>query len=162
VGTPGASQPYRFGDMLALARRSWIRQVRARMDEAGFPGYRQTDAWVLRLLLRQPWAIGRLGDALGVTRQAARKLADGMVTRGYAELGTDPGDARRTLVSLTPAGRAYAQAVAEAEDALNDALRSRVSARDLAVADSVLRAVFPGPARRRIDEGVPPPTAPTA
>ncbi len=156
-----ATPAYRFGDLLALARRSWIRQVRARMDEAGFPRYRQTDAWMLRLLAQQPLAIGRLGNAMGMTRQAARKLADGMVERHYASLGQDPADARRTLVVLTPAGEAYGRAVAEAQDALNWAIRDRVSARDLAAADFVLRAVFPSvEARRLADEGVPPPPPP--
>jgi DNA-binding MarR family transcriptional regulator len=129
------------------------------MEEAGFADYRQTDAWTLRLLVQRPWAIGQLGDAMGVTRQAARQLADGMVERGYATLGTDPRDARRTLVVLTPSGEAYARAVSKAQDALNDALRERVSALDLAAADAVLRAVFPGDqARLRLDEAIPPPT----
>jgi DNA-binding MarR family transcriptional regulator len=153
-----ASPPYRFGDLLALARRSWIRQVRARMEEAGFAGYRQTDAWMLRLLVRHPCAIGQLGEAMGVTRQAARQLADGLVERGYASFGTDPQDARRTLVVLTPSGESYARAVWQAQDALNNALSDRVSAADLAAADEVLRAVFPGDqARRRLDESIPPP-----
>jgi DNA-binding MarR family transcriptional regulator len=151
-----ASPPYRFGDLLALARRSWIRQVRSRMEDAGFAGYRQTDAWVLRLLAQRPWAIGQLGEAMGVTRQAARQLADGMVERGYAAFGTDPQDARRTLVVLTSSGESYARAVAQAQDALNNALRDRVSAADLAAADAVLRAVFGDHARRRVDEAIPP------
>jgi DNA-binding MarR family transcriptional regulator len=157
VANPDAIPPYRFGDLLALARRSWIRQVRAQMEAAGFPGYRQTDSWLLRLLSRQTWAIGQLGDAMGVTRQAARKLADGLAERGYAVFAADPADARRTLVVLTPAGETYARAVVAAQDALNDAMIDRVSAADLAAADSVLRAVFPGDARPRIDATVPPP-----
>jgi DNA-binding MarR family transcriptional regulator len=154
-----ASPPYRFGDLLALARRSWIQQVRSRVQEAGFAGYRQTDAWMLRLLAHRPWAIGQLGDAMGITRQAARQLADGMVERGYATFGTDPADARRTLVVLTLGGESYARAVRQAQDALNSALADRVNAADLAVADAVLRAVFPGDQpRRRPDESMPPPT----
>jgi DNA-binding MarR family transcriptional regulator len=156
--TPPANPPYRFGDLLALARRTWIRHVAAAMERAGFPGYRQTDSWVLRLLVQQPMAIGQLGDAMGVTRQAARKLANGMVERGYATLSPDPADARRTMVVLTSAGEAYAWAVATTQDALNNRLRDRVSPEDLAAADRVLRAVFLSPnVRRRIDEAVPPP-----
>jgi DNA-binding MarR family transcriptional regulator len=155
-----ASPPYRFGDLLALARRSWIQQVRSRVEEAGFADYRQTDAWMLHLLTQRSWAIGQLGEAMGITRQAARQLADGMVERGYATFGTDPADARRTLVVLTPGGESYARAVRQAQDALNNALRDRVSAADLAVADVVLRSVFPGDqARRRLDESIPPPAS---
>lgn len=156
--TADASPPYRFGDLLALARRSWIIQVRALVEDAGFAGYRQADAWLLRLLGPQTRAIGQLGDAMGVSRQAARKLADGLVERGYAELCADPADARRTLVALTAYGQAYATAVAQSQDALNAAIRHRVSSRDLAAADSVLRAVFgSAEVRRRVDDTTPPP-----
>jgi DNA-binding MarR family transcriptional regulator len=154
-----ASPPYRFGNLLALARRSWIEQVRERMREAGFPGYRRTDAGILALLLRRPLAIGQLGEALGVSRQAARQLADGLVERGYASFGTDQADARRTLVVLTPSGKAYGRAIWAAQDALNQTVRNRVSQADLAAADAVLRAVFPDDkARQRVDERLPPPT----
>ena len=151
--------PYRFGNLLARARRSWIEQIQERMQEAGFPGYRRTDAAVLGILLQRPLAIGQLGEALDVSRPAARQLADGLVERGYASFGTDQADARRTLVVLTPRGKAYGRAIWMAQDALNQTVRSRVSEADLAAADAVLRAVFPdGSARQRLDERMPPPT----
>ena len=154
-----ANPPYRFGNLLALARRSWIEQIAERMQEAGFPGYRRSDAGILALLLRRPLAIGQLGDALGISRQAARQLADGLVERGYASFGTDQADSRRTLVVLTPSGRAYGRAIWVAQDALNETVRSRVSEADLAAADAVLRAVFPDEkARQQVDERLPPPT----
>ncbi len=153
-----ASPPYRFGSLLALARQSWVEQIQERMQEAGFPGYRRTDAGILALLLRQPLAIGQLGEALGISRQAARQLADGLVERGYASFGTDQADSRRTLVVLTPGGKAYGRAIWAAQDALNETVRNRVSQADLAAADAVLRAVFPdGKARQRVDERLPPP-----
>lgn len=154
-----ATPPYRFGDLLALARRSWVVQVRQQVEEAGHPGYRQTDAVLLRMLRGDPRAIGQLGAALGVTRQAARKLADGLVRRGYASLERDPDDGRRTLVVLTPAGREYGRAVATAQDALNKALLVRAPASQLAAADAVLRSVFPEAGRQRVDDLVPPPPA---
>jgi DNA-binding MarR family transcriptional regulator len=154
-----ANPPYRLGNLLALARRSWIEQIRDRMQDAGFPGYRRTDAGMLGLLLQRPLAIGQLGEALGVSRQAARQLADGLVERGYATFGTDDSDARRTLVVLTPSGQAYGRAIWMAQDALNKTVRSRVSEADLAAADAVLRAVFPDDnARQRVDERMPPPS----
>lgn len=152
-----ANPPYRFGSLLARARRSWVEQVRERMQEAGFPGYRQSDAWVLALLLQRPLAIGQLGEAMGISRQAARQMADGLAERGYATFGTDDADARRTLVVLTRRGKAYGRAIWMAQDALNETVRSRVSEADLAAADAVLRAVFPDDnARQRADKRMPP------
>jgi DNA-binding MarR family transcriptional regulator len=154
-----ASPPYRFGNLLALARLSWIEQIRERMREAGFPDYRRTDAGILAFLLQQPLAIGQLGEALRISRQAARQLADGLVERGYATFGSDDADARRTLVVLTPRGKAYGRAIWTAQDALNETVRNRVSEADLAAADAVLRAVFPDDnARERVAERLPPPT----
>jgi DNA-binding MarR family transcriptional regulator len=138
-----ARPPYRFGNLLARARQSWIEQVRDRMQEAGFPGYRRSDAAALGCLMRRPLAIGQLGEELGITRQAARQLADGLVERGYASFGTDEADARRTLVVLTRRGAAYGRAIWVAQDDLNELVRSRVTEADLAAADAVLRAVFP-------------------
>ncbi len=155
--TDNANPRYRFGNLLARARRSWIEQVRDRMQEAGFPGYRRSDAGVLALLLQQPLAIGQLGEALRISRQAARQMADGLAERGYATFGTDEADARRTLVVLTPRGKAYGRAIWMAQDALNETVRSRVSEADLAAADAVLRAVFPDEdARQRVDKRMPP------
>ncbi|HEY6296966.1 MAG TPA: hypothetical protein VIX15_14985 [Streptosporangiaceae bacterium] len=155
-----ANPPYRFGNLLARARRSWVEQIAGRMAEAGFPGYRRTDAATLGLLLHWPLAIGQLGEALGVTRQAARQFADGLVERGYASFGTDPADSRRTLVVLTPSGHAYGRAIWAAQDALNEVVRGRVSEADLAAADAVLRAVFPDDqTRQQVDERLPPPVA---
>jgi DNA-binding MarR family transcriptional regulator len=156
--TADARFPYRFGDLLALARRSWVAQLRDRLDRAGYPGYRQTDSWMLRLLSQQPSALGRLGDAMGVTRQAAAKLAQGLVERGYATLEADPTDGRRTLVVLTRKGRVYARAVAAAQAALNEAVRARVSDQQLEAADAVLRSVFSNEDRPRVDAAVLPPT----
>jgi DNA-binding MarR family transcriptional regulator len=144
--------PYRFGDVLALARMSWIRQVRARAEAAGFGEYRRTDSFVLRLLSADELAIGELGQAIGITRQAARKMAGRLVDRGYADLVIDPDDARRTLVVLTKRGRAYAKVVAEAQDELNNRIRSTVPMQDLAVADRVLRSIFPSADSRAVLE----------
>jgi DNA-binding MarR family transcriptional regulator len=107
--------------------------------------------------VQQPLAIGQLGEAMGISRQAARQMADGLVERGYATFGTDDAGARRTLVVLTLMGKAYGRAIWMAQDALNERVRSRVSEADLAAADAVLRAVFPDDdARQRVDKRMPP------
>ena len=52
---------YRFGDLLALARQSWVAQMARDVAAQGYPDYRRTDAAVLRLLHRGPVSVGRLG-----------------------------------------------------------------------------------------------------
>lgn len=134
--------PYRFGDLLALARQSWVRQMASGLAELGYPDYRRSDAAVMRLLTRGPLSIGRLGEALGVTRQAARKVADGLERRGLAVTTRDEQDSRQINIVLTPGGEAYARAVVAVIDRLDEALRQRVEPDQLMAADVVLRAIL--------------------
>ncbi len=154
--TPGTGR-YQFGDLLALARRSWVRRLSEQAAAEGFSEFRRSDTLLLRILIPGAQPIGRIGEGMGVSRQAARKLADGLVARGYAELAADPDDARRTLVRLTPRGVGYHRALAGASQALNDEVRRQPPA-DLRAADAVLRAVLTDDDRRLADAAVPPPS----
>jgi len=146
-----SSPPYLFGDLLALARQSWVREMARRLERRGYTGCRRSDAAVLRLLSREPVTIGVLGAALGITRQAARKLADALERRGYARTEPDTRDGRRVNVLLTEAGHEYARAIIEVVEALNHELAAKVDADELRVADVVLRATLDGDAARRAD-----------
>ena len=140
--TPDATGDYRFGDLLAVARRSWIRRMDDELNQRGYSDYRAADAASMRMLLRGPLAIGSLGRVLGVTRQAARKVAWQLDQRGYATTASDPDDARKVNVVLTDQGRAYAQAIVEVIASLNQALAERVTPDQLVAADLVLRAAI--------------------
>jgi DNA-binding MarR family transcriptional regulator len=139
-----STAPYLFGDLLALARLSWVRQMASRLAELGYQDYRRSDAAALRLLRRGPVPVGRLGAELGVTRQAARKVAEGLEHRDYARTERDAHDSRVLNVVLTEAGIAYARAVTEVIYALNREFSRRIDPAQLAAADSVLRAVITG------------------
>jgi len=138
---PGAP-PALFGDVLARARLSWVRQMSARLGQLGYHDYRRTDAIVCRILLRGPVPIGRLGTALGVTRQAARKIVEGLEQRAYVTTARDGDDARRLNARLTPVGRDYARAVVGVIEELNGVLTSRVEPTQLSTAMEVLRQVI--------------------
>lgn len=138
-----STAPYPFGQLLALARQSWLGEMAARLAGRGYTGYRRSDAAATMLLRRRgPVPVGQLGAGLGVTRQAARKVADGLQQRGYATAGRDPADSRQVIITLTPAGREYAQSVAAVIDDLNREVAGRVDPAHLAAADAVLRAVL--------------------
>ena len=141
---------YRFGDLIALARQSWLGQMTSRLERLGYAGYRRGDAAVLPMLGRDPLPVGRLGAGLGVTRQAARKVADGLEQRGYATTERDSHDTRQLNVTLTQLGRDYARAVTAVVEELNREVAGRVSPDQLAAADTVLRAaLFDDSARQR-------------
>jgi len=148
---------YPFGDLLALARQSWLGQMASRLTELGHADYRRSDAAAIRLLRRGPVPVGRLGTALGVTRQAARKVADGLCQRGYATIERDPDDARQLKVTLTAAGREYASAVVAVIEQLNREVMRRADPAELSAADAVLRAAMFDESARQRAARLPPP-----
>ena len=108
----------------------------------GYGDYRPSDAAVFRRLLAGPVAVGGLGEVLGVSRQAARKVVEGLEQRSYVSIERDLADGRRLIVSLTPGGEAYARAVVNVITTLNKNLTKRVAPDQLATARAVLLTVI--------------------
>jgi DNA-binding MarR family transcriptional regulator len=152
-----STSTYRIGDLLALARQSWVSEMARRLGGLGYADYRRSDAGAVRLLLREPLPVGKLGTHLGVTRQAARKVADGLQQRGYATTERDRRDARQLNVTLTRAGRDYAWTIVTVIDELNREVAERADPAQLAAADAVLRAVLFDDGARQRAERVPRP-----
>jgi DNA-binding MarR family transcriptional regulator len=155
--TADESSPYLFGDLLAMARLDWVRQMRSRVIALGYEDYRATDAIALRLLRRQSRSISELGAALGSSRQAARKLVDNLVRRGFARESRDPADARRVQVMLSGDGERYAEAVLAVLLELNAELVARVRPDLLVAADRVLRDSMRDDSLKRRAERISPP-----
>ncbi|MDA8198929.1 MAG: MarR family winged helix-turn-helix transcriptional regulator [Thermaerobacter sp.] len=156
-----SSEPYRFGDLLALARAGWVAQMADALEAQGYPGYRRTDAWAMRLLASGPVPITQVGMRFGISRQGGRKVVDGLMARGYAATDPDATDRRRVNVSLTPVGAAYADAVLAVIRELNGSLAALEEPRDLEAADRVLRAAMDERARQTAQCLVRPPSSPT-
>jgi DNA-binding MarR family transcriptional regulator len=156
--TAESTPAYPFGDLVALARLSWVTEVTSRLERLGYPGFRRGDAAAMRVLWRGPLPVGRLAGVLGVTRQAGRKIADALEQRGYATTERDSRDTRQLNVTLTPVGRDYARKVIAVTEELNREVAGRVSPAQLAAADTVLRAaLFDDRARQRASQVPPPP-----
>jgi DNA-binding MarR family transcriptional regulator len=128
------------------------------MAERGYPDYRIADAAAVRLLLRGPAPVGRLGAVLDVSRQAARKVARGLEQRSLAITETDPDDARKVNVRLTEAGFAYGRAVTDVIASLNRELAGRIEPAALVATDHVLRAAIDDRRLARAAARIPPPS----
>jgi DNA-binding MarR family transcriptional regulator len=131
-----------FGDLLARARGSWVREMATRLERRGYPDYRRSDALVLRALRRGPVPVGRLASALGASRQASRKVVDGLESRGYARTERDGLDARRLNVVLTTKGMVYANAVVATVTSLNRDFEAHVDPARMDAARAVLSEVL--------------------
>jgi DNA-binding MarR family transcriptional regulator len=139
--TDAPPTPKLFGDLRALARGSWVREMAQRLETLGYHDYRRSDAAALRWLSHGRVPLSELTTPLGVSRQAARKVVDGLVERGYARVERDPDDARRLNVTLSESGEHYARAVIDVVSKLNSDLDARIDAYDLVVVKAVLRTV---------------------
>ncbi len=151
---------YRFGDLLALARRSWVLAMARELEARGYGDYRITDAATLRSLQRGPVSVGHLAALLGVTRQAARKVARGLEARSLATTEQDPDDARKVNTVLTDVGYEYARAITEVIETLNRQLAAQVTRVALVETDHVLRAVITEPGLGKVASRIPPPVGP--
>ncbi len=135
------SEPMLFGDVLALARRSWVRALRDSLAKEGYRDYRRSDSLALRFFSLGPHSLGAFADLTDTSRQAARQVVTGLIDRGYATLVTDPDDGRRRLVNLTDEGEAYAEAVIRSLKKLNRDVETKVATDERQVAIDVLRFV---------------------
>jgi len=133
-----AVEPESFNDLLALARLRWLNRMRAALAERGFTTFRRGDgAWV-RILGYEPQGLGEMAEFIGISRQAATKMADSLESRGYVERKDDDADRRRVVLHLTDLGRRYEQAIIEVVDNLDESFRASVSPADLEAAFRVL------------------------
>jgi DNA-binding MarR family transcriptional regulator len=135
---PAAAEPESFNDLLAVARLRWLNRMRAALAERGFTSFRRGDgAWV-RILGYEPQGLGEMAEFIGISRQAATKMADSLERRGYVVRKDDDADRRRVVLHLTDLGRRYEQAIIEVVDNLDDSFRASVSPADLEAAFRVL------------------------
>jgi DNA-binding MarR family transcriptional regulator len=93
-----------FAILVTAANRCVSDRLVRAVAEAGGEAMRPSFGFVLRAVAAEEPTVTRLAELLGVTKQAASRLADDMVSLGYLERAGDPVDRRRTRLQLSPAG----------------------------------------------------------
>jgi DNA-binding MarR family transcriptional regulator len=140
-----------FYDLLAIARLRWLDRMRGGLAERGFTDFRRGDGAWIRILGAEPHGPepcgpAEIADAIGISRQAATKMADSLEQRGYLERRGDEHDRRRVALHLTEKGRRYHDATVEVVTGLNESFRASISAGDLEAAIRVLHVAIGDPA----------------
>jgi len=104
-----------FAILLTTANRCVAdRLLQAVTAVPGGAAMRSSFGFVLRAVAAEQPTVSRLAELLGVTKQAASRLADDMVSAGFLDRAGDPGDRRRTRLQLAALGdRVRAAALAE-------------------------------------------------
>jgi DNA-binding MarR family transcriptional regulator len=94
-----------FAILLTAANRCVTDRLVRAVAEVSHGAMRPSYGFVLRAVAAEEPTVSRLAELLGVSKQAASKLADDMVTAGFLRRRDDPSDRRRTPLQLTDLGR---------------------------------------------------------
>ena len=114
-----------FAILLTTANRCAADRLLQAVSEVDGGTMRNSFGFVLRAVAAEQPTVSRLAQLLGVSKQAASRLTEDMVSRGLLSRGGDPNDRRRTPLQLTELGeRVRARALAES-DAMELELRRR-------------------------------------
>jgi DNA-binding MarR family transcriptional regulator len=105
VGAIADDEP--LGRLLAMALSAVIEELHQRLETAGWGPTRPLWGFVLLSIRDKPQSISGIGDLLGITKQAAAKVVDGLCTAGLARKDHDPDDRRATAITLTKRGARF-------------------------------------------------------
>jgi DNA-binding MarR family transcriptional regulator len=117
--------------VLGEGRMTYGRAIRKGYAEAGFDDIPKLGPRLLGGILRNGGTVGsasNVGRDFGISKQAASKLIDILVIRGYVSRGVDPDDRRKLTLELTDRGRAAAEVGWEATDRVDRELEAKVGA----------------------------------
>ncbi|GAA3246169.1 MarR family winged helix-turn-helix transcriptional regulator [Streptomyces thermocoprophilus] len=101
-GRPRAG--YELPLLLFAGFRTLIDALHAELARQGHPDVRPAHGFALQAIGPDGSAASDIARRLGISKQAAGKTVDRLVSLGYAERTDDPADARRKLVRLTARG----------------------------------------------------------
>jgi len=118
IAPPAGGPP--LARLFAIAYRQLIDSLHDRLQARGWTDLRPAFGFVLLAARDQPTSVTELAGLMGITKQAASKLVDAMISGGYIQRGTDPHDGRQRPVSLTGRGEELLSAVEQVYAELED------------------------------------------
>ncbi|MGH4029601.1 MarR family winged helix-turn-helix transcriptional regulator [Actinomycetota bacterium Odt1-20B] len=128
--------------------RTLIDRLHAELARQGHPDVRPAHGFAMQAIGLEGATASEIGRRLGVTKQAAGKTVDRLITLGYAERSADSTDARRKLVRLTPHGLDALARSAAVFDELRAEWAGALGAGRLRELEDGLRTVVPPEAFR--------------
>jgi DNA-binding MarR family transcriptional regulator len=114
-----------FAVLITAANRCVADRLGAAVATAGGQRMRTSCGFVLRAVAAEQPTVSRLAALLGVSKQAASRLADDMVELGFIERLADEADRRRTRLGLTSTGRKIRDRAQAESNAMEAELRKR-------------------------------------
>ena len=118
--------------LLAEARKTYGRAIRKSFAAEGFDDIPKLGPRLLGGMLRFGGQPNDIAKDFGISKQAASKLVDALVVRGYLNRSIDPDDRRRMKLALTERGEAAAKASGVATDRVDRELEQAVGPKAVA------------------------------
>src|SRR3954451_496215 len=118
--------------LLVAANRCLNDRLVDAVRAAGARDMRPAFGVVIRAVTAEEPTVGRLAELLGVSRQAASKISDEMVRRGYLLRAAAPAHPRRTRRRLSAKGRRVRERAAAESEAIEAELRDTAGERAVA------------------------------
>lgn len=109
IAPPAGGPP--LARLFAVGYRQLIDGLHDRLQARGWTDVRPAFGFVLLAARDQPTSVTELAGLMGMTKQAASKLVDAMVSGGYVQRGADSHDGRQRPVTLTGRGEDLLSAV---------------------------------------------------
>jgi DNA-binding MarR family transcriptional regulator len=114
-----------FAILITAANRCIADRLINAVATVGGDRMRPSFGFVLRAVAAEQPTVSRLAELLGVTKQAASRLADDMVTLGLLERSELAGDRRHKRLHLSPTGQRIRDRALEESRQMEDELRQR-------------------------------------
>jgi DNA-binding MarR family transcriptional regulator len=131
-----------LGRLLAMALSATIEELHQRLEQQGWGQVRPLWGFVLLSLRDRPRSIGAVGELLGISKQAAAKVSDGLCAAGLVQRGVDPADRRVSALRLTEHGERFLADVESAYDAIEAGWAREIGRERLAELRSALAAIL--------------------
>jgi DNA-binding MarR family transcriptional regulator len=117
--------------LLRTARRTYATAITAELHAAGFLDLPNNSQYVIRAVAAGG-SLSEIARDLLVSKQAASRLIDQLVLRGYLVRTPDAVDRRRITLELSARGERAAEVIAQGTRSVDEALTRALSARQLA------------------------------
>jgi DNA-binding MarR family transcriptional regulator len=117
-----------FSILLVAANRCLADRLGVAVAEVGGEAMRPSFGFVIRAVAAERPTVSRLAELLGVSKQAASRLADDMVRLDYLQRAEDAADRRRVSLRLTAVSERIMARARRESAAMQDELRDRFGA----------------------------------
>ncbi|MFD7311091.1 MarR family winged helix-turn-helix transcriptional regulator [Promicromonospora sp. NPDC059942] len=121
--------------------RTLVDTVAAELAAGGHDDVRPVHDFAMRAIADGADNASELGRRLAVSKQAAAKTIAVLLERGYVRRGTDPQDARRKRIEVTPLGWEVMHRGEAIFDSLREDWARRIGAEELATLERQLGAL---------------------